>query len=47
MEREKRTKTRIRKLDLEDRVEEVAKLMSGVQVTEAGLKGARELMGMK
>lgn len=45
-EREKRTKTRLRKLDLEERVEEVAKLMSGIQVTDAGLKGARELMGL-
>jgi len=27
-------------------VEEVAKLMSGAEVTEAGLEGARELMGL-
>jgi DNA repair protein RecN (Recombination protein N) len=46
VEREKRTKTRLRKLELEERVEEVAKLMSGTQVTDAGLKGARELMGL-
>jgi DNA repair protein RecN (Recombination protein N) len=46
VEREKRTSTRLRKLDLEERVREVAKLMSGTQVTEAGLKGARELMGL-
>jgi DNA repair protein RecN (Recombination protein N) len=46
IEREKRTKTRLRKLELEERVREVAKLMSGAQVTEAGLKGARELMGL-
>lgn len=46
IEREKRTKTRLRKLELEERVEEVAKLMSGTQVTDAGLKGARELMGL-
>ena len=46
VEREKRTKTRLRKLELEERVREVAKLMSGTQVTEAGLKGARELMGL-
>ena len=43
----KRTATRMRKLDLEERVEEVAKLMSGVEITEAGLEGARELMGLK
>jgi DNA repair protein RecN (Recombination protein N) len=46
VEREKRTRTRLRKLELDERVREVAKLMSGTQVTEAGLKGARELMGL-
>ncbi|MBI4427559.1 MAG: DNA repair protein RecN [Ignavibacteriales bacterium] len=43
----KRTSTRLRKLDVEERVEEVAKLMSGIEITEAGLAGARELMGLK
>jgi DNA repair protein RecN (Recombination protein N) len=37
--------TRIRKLLLDDRVREVAKLMSGEKITEAGLRGARELIG--
>jgi DNA repair protein RecN (Recombination protein N) len=46
LEREKRTRTRLRKLELEERVEEVARLMSGTQVTDAGLRGARELMGL-
>ena len=46
IEREKRTRTRLRRLELEERVEEVAKLMSGTQVTDAGLRGARELMGL-
>jgi DNA repair protein RecN (Recombination protein N) len=45
-EREKRTRTRLKKLELGERVEEVAKLMSGSQVTDAGLRGARELMGL-
>ncbi|MDP2885168.1 MAG: DNA repair protein RecN [Ignavibacteria bacterium] len=45
-EREKRTRTRLRKLELEERVEEVAKLMSGTEITDAGLEGARELMGL-
>ena len=45
-EKEKRTRTRLRKLNLEERVEEVAKLMSGTEVTDAGLRGARELMGL-
>ena len=45
-ERGERTSTRIRTLTLPERVEEVAKLMSGAQVTEAGLVGARELMGL-
>ncbi|MGA9408247.1 MAG: DNA repair protein RecN [Bacteroidota bacterium] len=43
----KRTTTRLRRLDVEERVREVAKLMSGEKVTEAGLKSARELMGRK
>ncbi len=46
IEKEKRTLTRLRKLDLEERVEEVAKLMSGAEITDAGLEGARELMGI-
>lgn len=36
----------IRKLDIEKRVEEVAKLMSGEEITEAALRGARELMNV-
>ncbi len=43
----KRTATHLRRLDVEERVREVAKLMSGEKVTEAGLKSARELMGRK
>ena len=43
----KRTVTTVRKLSLEGRVKEVAKLMSGIHITEAGLKGARELMKLK
>ncbi len=45
-EERERTTTRIRALSLEERVEEVAKLMSGAQITEAGLVTARELMGL-
>jgi len=43
----KRTTTRLRKLEVDERVREVAKLMSGERVTEAGLKSAKELMGLK
>ncbi len=43
-EQNKRTVTRLRKLDGEERVREVAKLLSGAEVTDAGLKSARELM---
>ena len=43
----KRAVTQLRKLNVEERVEEVAKLMSGIEITEAGLEGARELMGLK
>jgi DNA repair protein RecN (Recombination protein N) len=37
----------IRELDLEERIEEVAKIMSGEKITQASLQGARELMGIK
>jgi len=40
----KRAVTTIRKLELDERVREIAKLMSGEEVTEASLRGARELM---
>ena len=46
-EHAKRTSTRLRKLEIEERVEEIAKLMSGTEITEAGLAGARELMGLE
>lgn len=42
----KRTFTKMRTLTFEERVHEVAKLMSGAEITEAGLEGARELMGL-
>jgi DNA repair protein RecN (Recombination protein N) len=41
----RRAFTRIRRLSLDDRVREVARLLSGEKVTDAGLKGARELIG--
>jgi DNA repair ATPase RecN len=37
----------MRRLTADERVLEVAKLMSGAEVTETGLEGARELMGLK
>ncbi len=43
---EKRVTSSIRKLDEDEKIKEVAKLMSGEAVTEASLKGARELMGL-
>ncbi len=45
-ERKGRTVTSLKKLSLTEQVEEVAKLMSGSHITEAGLTGARELMGL-
>lgn len=42
-----RATTSIRRLTLDEQVREVAKLMSGAEITEAGLEGARELMGLK
>lgn len=41
-----RATTSIRTLKLEEQVQEVARLMSGAEVTLAGLAGARELMGL-
>jgi DNA repair protein RecN (Recombination protein N) len=39
-----RTSSRLRQLSDEERVREVARLMSGDEVTEAGMSGARELI---
>ncbi len=47
IETDKRAVSRIRKLNNEERVNEVAKLMSGENITEASIKGAKELMGFK
>ena len=43
----KRAKTQIRKLDDDERVREVASLLSGDEITNSGLESARELMGKK
>jgi DNA repair protein RecN (Recombination protein N) len=45
-EHDGRTNTSMQRLSLDEQVREVAKLMSGAEVTDAGLKGARELMGL-
>lgn len=47
IERQQKTVTQLRKLNPEERVHEVAKLVSGSEITEAGMKSARELMGIK
>jgi len=47
IESKNRSTTRMRKLSLEERVGEVAKLMSGEEVTDSGRKSARELMGLR
>ncbi len=41
-----RVTSSIRRLNEEEKIKEVAKLMSGENITEASLKGARELMGL-
>ncbi|MBI2428541.1 MAG: DNA repair protein RecN [Ignavibacteriales bacterium] len=46
-EANKKTSTRLRLLENEERIKEVAKLLSGENITEAGLKSAKELMGIK
>jgi DNA repair protein RecN (Recombination protein N) len=47
MDDKKRTATRLRTLSDEERVEEVAKLMSGEEVTSVAMESARELMGRR
>lgn len=46
-ESEDRIVTRVKKLNDEERVHEVAKLLSGEEITEAGLSSARELIFSK
>lgn len=46
-ERKGRTTTQMRRLTLDEQVTEVAKLMSGADITETARAGARELMGIK
>jgi len=46
-ESKQRTSSTIRKLEEEERVQEVARLLSGEEVTEASLNGARELIGKR
>ncbi|MFW6347090.1 MAG: DNA repair protein RecN, partial [Cyclonatronaceae bacterium] len=43
-ERKQRTVTKIETLDREQHVREIAKLMSGSEISEAALHGARELI---
>lgn len=47
IESNKKTVTQLRPLNDGERVQEVAKLLSGEKITEAGLKSAKELMGIK
>jgi len=46
-ETKNRTSSTIRKLTEEERIREVARLLSGEEVTEVSMNGARELIGMK
>ncbi len=46
-ETRQRTSSTIRKLNEEERIQEIARLLSGEEVTEASLNGARELIRMK
>jgi DNA repair protein RecN (Recombination protein N) len=41
-----RVSSSIRRLEQDEKIKEIAKLMSGENITEASLKGARELMGL-
>jgi DNA repair protein RecN (Recombination protein N) len=42
-----RTSSTIRRLDEAERIQEIARLLSGEEVTEASLNGAREMIGVK
>jgi len=42
-----RAVTKIRELGIEERIKEIAKLMSGEEVTQASIESAKELMGLK
>ncbi|CUU08156.1 DNA replication and repair protein RecN [Candidatus Kryptobacter tengchongensis] len=42
-----RAVTKIRELEIEERIREIAKLMSGEEVTQASIESAKELMGLK
>lgn len=44
---EKRAMTSLKKLKNDERIREIAKLMSGEKITDSSLKGAKELMGMQ
>ena len=46
-ESKQRTSSTIRKLGEEERIQEVARLLSGEELTEASLNGAREFIGKK
>jgi DNA repair protein RecN (Recombination protein N) len=46
-ETKNRTSSSIRKLNEEERIREVARLLSGEEVTEASMNGAKELIGTK
>ncbi|MGC8595888.1 MAG: DNA repair protein RecN [Candidatus Kryptoniota bacterium] len=43
----KRTVTRVRCLSDDERIQEVARLLSGDDITKAGIEGAKELIGLK
>jgi len=47
IETDQRAVSKIKKLNNEERINEVAKLMSGENITEASIEGAKELMGLK
>lgn len=42
-----RTVTRVRRLDLEERIEEIARMLAGERVSEPALANARELLGVR
>jgi DNA repair protein RecN (Recombination protein N) len=47
MDNETETNSHIRRLTPEERVEEIAHMLSGATLTDAALQNARALLGMK
>ena len=46
-EEKERTLTQIKQMDTEERITEIARMLSGAALTDASVANARELLGVK